>query len=130
MSITYYIMSVNGFSMYGYAGDGDDIPARDCINVKPYISQEDLDEQFVSEVNSVDISFNVIANTDVIVNNENLRIQINDENDLDIEENELYNKDAFRFLTYRTGESAPLFCFENDSSHSVDIWPASVVLDG
>ena len=84
--------------------------------MKPWIFQRDLNEQLVSVVNSIDIAFNVFVDADIIVDNANLRIQINDEKDLDIEEKEIYNKDGFRFFIYRLGESAPLFCFENNTS--------------
>lgn len=128
--IACFITAVNDFSMDGYAGDGYGIPAGESITIKPYIRQKYLDEQFVSAINSIDIAFSVIVNADIIVNNANLRVLINDGNDLDIEERELYNKDGFRFLTYRSGESAPLFCFENNSTVDASIFVYSVELDG
>lgn len=98
VAITYFITAVNDFSMHGYFGDGTDIPAGESICVKPWIFQSDLNEQLVSVVNSIDIAFNVFVDADIIVDNANLRIQINDEKDLDIEEKEIYNKDGFRFF--------------------------------
>lgn len=98
--------------------------------MKPWIFQRDLNEQLVSVVNSIDIAFNVFVDADIIVDNANLRIQINDEKDLDIEEKEIYNKDGFRFFIYRLGESAPLFCFENNNSDYADIFPISAEVDG
>lgn len=128
--ITYFITAVNDFSMYGGGNDGSDIPAGESICVKPWIFQSDLNKQLVSVVNSIDIAFNVLVDADIIVDNANLRIQINDENDLDIEEKEIYNKEGFRFFIYRLGESAPLFCFENNNSDYAAVFPISAEVDG
>lgn len=130
VAITYFITAVNDFSMYGGGDDTADIPAGESICVKPWIFRSTLNEQFVSVVNSIDIAFSVLVDADIIVDNANLRIQINDENDLDIEEKEIYNKDGFRFFIYRLGESAPLFCFENNNSDYAAVFPISAEVDG
>lgn len=130
VAITYFITAVNDFSMYGGGDDTADISAGESICVKPWIFRSDLNEQLVSVVNSIDIAFNVFVDADIIVDNENLRIQINDEKDLDIEEKEIYNKDGFRFFIYRLGESEPLFCFENNNSDYAAVFPISAEVDG
>lgn len=130
VAITYFITAVNDFSMSGGGDNTADIPAGESICVKPWIFRSTLNEQFVSVVNSIDIAFSVLVDADIIVDNANLRIQINDENDLDIEEKEIYNKDGFRFFIYRLGEAAPLFCFENNNSDYAAVFPISAEVDG